>query len=545
MGTAALGLLLLAPAAPVPAAAPARIEPADRQRAIEFAHQVHRTAQNVLGLTLRPVEMKEMFAGAVRGLHDEAGIAVPDELLESIRRSKNTTELLNLLADARVRLGNLPRLSGPRSYFAAVSGFKHALDPYSGLAPSRSSRFVSVDMDFGIGIELDGASGQRWSEYRVERSVAAVPVPGLFAPLVKPEDVPAPATFPWRIERVIPGSPAQRAGVRPGDVITHLDGTEITAANANRLFGQFAFPPGRGLDPAGQPLPVKRTFQLRRKDAAAPIEMTLTTEDYTPETVFGVMKTETGKWNCLLDRKNKIGYIRLGPVEMGSDERVAEMLRDLKGQGCRGLILDLRWCPGGYVEPGTRIAGMLLDPNDVIAVIRARDLLGDQGITTQAQRADVRLGAGLFRDAPLVVLVGQETTGGGELIASALQGNGRCKVMGQRTAGRAAIQRSIDTGFSDLQFKVTTGTTLRPNGEPRQREADSKPTDDWGIRPDPGLEVPVTLDLSKKLRRWADEHALRPADSREALEFDDPAKDPYRAAALRYFREQLRKADEN
>lgn len=545
MGTAALGLLLLAPAAPVPPAPPAKVEPADRQRAIEFAHQVHQTAQKILEVYARPVEMKEMIAGAVRGLHDEAGIAVPDELLQSIRQTKNTTELLNLLIDARVRLGNTPRLSGPRSYFAAVNGFQHATDPYSGLAPSRRSRSVSIDMDFGIGIELDGASGQRWSLYRVERSAAAVPMPGLFPPLAKPEDVPAPATFPWRVARVIPGSPAQRAGVRVGDVITHLDGTEVTAANANRLFGQFAFPPGRGLGPAGQPLPVKRTFQLRRKGAAAPIEMTLKTEDYTPETVFGVMKTETGKWDCLLDRMNKIGYIRLGPVEFGADDRMAEMLRDLKGQRCRGLILDLRWCPGGYLEQGMRIAGMFLDPNDIIAVIRARDLLGDLGVTTQVHRADVRLGAGLFRDVPVLVLVGQETTGGGELIASALHDNSRCKVMGQRTAGRAAIQTSIDTGFSDLHFKVTTGTTLRTNGKPRQREPDSRPTDGWGIRPDPGLEVPVTLDLSKKLRRWADEHALRPADSREALEFDDPAKDPYRAAALKYFRERFRNADEN
>ena len=547
LGITGFGLLLLAPAAPVPAAPPpAKVAPADRQRATDFAHQVYQTAQNILEIYARPVEMNEMIAAAVRGLHDEAGIAVSDQVLESVREAESTAELLNLLADTRARLGNLPHLSGPRSYFAAVNGFKHATDPYCGLASPRVNRFVSIDLDFGLGIELEGASGQRWSIYRVERSVASVPVPGLFPPLPKPEDVSAPAAFPWRISRVIPGSPAQRAGVRIGDVITHLDGTEVTTATANRLFGQFAFPPSRGLDPrSGEPLPVKRALKIRREGTAAPIDVALATEAYTPETVFGVMRTDTGKWDCMLDRKHKIGYVRLGPVESAADDRMAEMLRDLKGQGCRSLILDLRWCPGGYVTPGTRIAGMFLNPNDVIAEVRARNNPLNPGATSQVYRADARLDAGLFRDAPVVVLVGHETTGGGELIAAALQDNGRCKVMGQRTAGRAAIQNAISTGFSDLQFKVTTGTTLRPNGKPRQREPDSKPTDEWGIRPDPGLEVPVTLDLSKKLHRWADEHALRPAASNKALEFDDPAKDPYRAAALRYLREQLGKKDEN
>jgi carboxyl-terminal processing protease len=219
---------------------------------------------------------------------------------------------------------------------------------------------------------------------------------------------------------------------------------------------------------------------------------------------------------------------------MEADERVAEMLLDLKRAGCKGLILDLRWCPGGYVTPGTRIAGMFLKPNEVIAEVRARNSPNNPGGGSQWYRAGPPPNGGLFLDTPAVVLVGQETTGGGELIAAALQDNGRCQVMGQRTAGRAAIQNAIQSGFSDLQFKVTTGTTLRPNGKPRQRDPDSKPTDDWGIRPDPGLEVPITLDLSKKLRRWADEHALRPAESNAALEFDDPLRDPYRAAALRY-----------
>jgi carboxyl-terminal processing protease len=142
---------------------------------------------------------------------------------------------------------------------------------------------------------------------------------------------------------------------------------------------------------------------------------------------------------------------------------------------------------------------------------------------------------------PLVVLVGQETMGGGELIASALRDNDRCVLMGQRTVGRASIQNIIDGGFGGLQFKVTTGTSFRPNGKPRQRMPDSGPNDEWGLKPDEGLEVPVTADKSAELRLWADLHALRPFDSNEALDFDDPTQDPHRVKALDYLRKKLGK----
>ena len=111
---------------------------------------------------------------------------------------------------------------------------------------------------------------------------------------------------------------------------------------------------------------------------------------------------------------------------------------------------------------------------------------------------------------PLVVLIGQETTGGGELIAAALRDNNRCVLMGQRSVGRAAIQNIVDGGFGGLQFKVTIGESLRPNGQPRQRKPDSGPLDEWGLKPDEGLEVPVTKDKSLQLRDWAELHSLRP-----------------------------------
>jgi carboxyl-terminal processing protease len=114
-------------------------------------------------------------------------------------------------------------------------------------------------------------------------------------------------------------------------------------------------------------------------------------------------------------------------------------------------------------------------------------------------------------------------------------------VLGQRTVGRAHISYINDYGLGGLRYKVTVGASVRPNGKSRQKLPGSQPTDDWGVRPDPGLEVPVTADLSAELGRWAELHSLRPAHSREALPFDDPVKDPHRLAALAYLRKKLGK----
>ncbi len=538
LGSAIIGSILLAPAAPVPVPPPALVSPADRTQANQFGSMIFNTAQTVRGTYYLEVGMKEMLAGAIRGLHDEAGLKIPEDVLQAIDRAGDNNEMLNLLIETRIRLGNLPALAGPRSLFAAVNGFKYATDPYCSLANQRINSIVSSDNDFYIGLELEGANGQRWSAYLMEFQIAAgaLPATGTFGPLPKLDAVPSPAGFPWRVRRVIPGSPAQRAGVRPGDTLTHFNGEEITAANANRLFAKFA-QTGTVFDPnTGQPLPLKRTLKFKRGNAP-PFEAVLETQHYVPESIFGVMRKGEGKWDCLLDRDFKIGYVRVGPVEEKSDVKLAEMLDELIRQGCRGLILDLRWCPGGYVTPGTLIAGQFLKANDIVAQVKSKPIPGSAPLP-EIMRATAP-SAGKFSDVPILVLVGFETLGGGELIAAALQDNRRCEVMGQRTAGRAALQNTIEAGFGHLQYKVTTGATLRPTGKPRGKLPGSKPTDDWGIKPDPGLEVPITADLSAKLKRWAEEHALRPAESLESLEFDDPAKDPYRTAALAHLRKKL------
>ena len=533
-----LGLILcsaiVAPAAPVPAGPPAPPGQLDQVQIDQFANFVERLAYSVKGNYVRSsLTEKELLEGAIRGLYEEVGLPVPEKVKTAIGNTNSQQNRIDVLRDVRSSLGNHPRLAGSQSLFAAVNGFRHATDPLCGLASSRVNAYASIDQDFGIGIELEGVAGTRWAIYQVEyrMAIGLLKPEGYFGRPHRPDSVPSPAVFPWRVKRVIPGSPAQKAGVKPDDLITHFNGAAITAENVDKLFAEFAHPRA-SFDPQGQQVPPERSLTFRRGDEK-PFTAALKAGVFTPESAFGVWRTDD-KWDCLLDRKAKIGYIRLGAIETGLDRKVAEMMADLTKQGCRALILDLRWCPGGYVEPGTQIAGMFLPDGSVISKMVFANPASGRGGDVLAPP-----GGGQYAKLPLVLLVGHETIGGGELIASALRDNNRCVVIGQRTMGRATILNSIEAGFAGLQYRITIGTSLRPNGKNRQRTADSQPTDDWGVRPDEGLEVPITADKSADLRRQADLHGLRPAGSREALPFDDPAGDPHRLEALRYLRARL------
>src|SRR5262249_15180218 len=151
----------------------------------------------------------------------------------------------------------------------------------------------------------------------------------------------------------------------------------------------------------------------------------------------------------------------------------------LQADGLRGLILDLRWCPGGALDESVSVADLLLG-DCTIATTQWRNARLQEFISQKA---------GSFLDFPVVVLVNGETSGGAELIAAALQDNKRAVVAGQRTVGKGSIQMLLDLPLEkNWDVKLTTGTFLRPSGKNINRFADSKPGDDWGVRPEANLE---------------------------------------------------------
>jgi carboxyl-terminal processing protease len=219
-------------------------------------------------------------------------------------------------------------------------------------------------------------------------------------------------------------------------------------------------------------------------------------------------------------------YTRFGASNLGTAQELLHVLQELRRAGMRGLILDLRWSPGGLRDEAVAVASIFLN-GGVIAASKDRHGALDRHTSIQA------LG---FVTCPMAVLINGETSGGAELIAAALQDHKRAVIAGQRSLGKGTIQGILSLQLPSLpgaSFRLTTATLLRPNGKNLNRFPESKPTDDWGVEPDPQAELRLSPDLTRQLREWWQLQILRPGTNNEVLPLDLPENDPQGQAALK------------
>ena len=539
-GALAIPVVLLASAllaAPVPAPGPTD-EPAGprplREEARVFAVQLLRTVDQIAASYVRPVSREELLRTALAGLYEAARLPAPPSLADDLREAlagkarKASPEaspppedasipeadraVVDLIQHVRENIGDPPPLRDCQPLVVCCRAVAHGLDPYSAVVGAKELRRTLALDEYveGFGLELRGA--------------------GACGPVV--------------VDSMQAGGPAQRAGVRPGDEITALDGKPVRDFSHPELLQLLHQPP----DPADAeaqaaeapppppppgastpatptaPAPVKLT--LRRPDAPSTREIVLEWRRFRPESVLGVARQGDGAWTYWVDAKAGIAHVRLAALHKGAAEELRRVVSTLRDGGLRGLLLDLRWCPGGFLDEAVASAQVFLDEG-VTATIHAR------GREDQVFRGD---GQGALTDFPMVVLVNGETSGGAELIAAALQDRGRAVVAGQRTLGKASVQTQLALGVPGAALKLTSGTFVRPSGKNLQRNPDSRREDDWGVRPDDGLEFRISPDLARTLKRDWQRQTLRPGPSAERLPMDDPDADPQRQAALEALR---------
>ncbi|HEY1376437.1 MAG TPA: S41 family peptidase [Gemmataceae bacterium] len=518
-------------AATVPSPGPAGVrsspDHALRSEAESYARNIAAVVMVVEESYVRPVSRADLYEAALTGLYEAVRQPVPAGLRAEIQQGVEG-DLHGMLARVRESLGHHEALRGQKAILVSLQTLPRALDPYCGLAGRREfQRLDSFDNVANTGLEFVGVPltpvGPAALVPRGVRIVPSDPSPA--------DAQPAPAG-PLRVQNVQPGSPAQRAGIRPGDLITRLNGLPPESPSFAALFQRL-----RPLQP-GVPIeqpdaPVRLT--VLRPGRAEPLELAVAPTSYHPESVFGARRRADGDWDYMLDHAGKIGYVRVGGIRRQTDQELLAALRSLRASSVRGLVLDLRWCPGGYLDEAKAIARLFLPqqlPADLPLAWQQKRVGGREAMSAELLDAP-------YRDFPVVVLINGETSGGGELIAAALQDHKRAAVAGQRTVGKGSIQNTPPK--LDIPFKVTVNMFLRPDGRNLQRFPDSKPTDDWGVRPDPGRELPLTADAGERLKEWSALATLRPAGSTEALPLDDPENDPQRLAAVQMLREMIKK----
>jgi carboxyl-terminal processing protease len=250
------------------------------------------------------------------------------------------------------------------------------------------------------------------------------------------------------ITEPITGSPAEAAGLKTGDQIIAIDGVDMTGTLAELARQKV-------LGPAGTQV----ILTIRREGVEEPFDVPITRAQII------IPSTESE----MLD--NNIAYVRLNSFSNTSGDDVRAALQELLAQNPKGLILDLRFNGGGYLDQAISVGSEFL-PDGVVAY----EEYGDG--TRQTFTAS---GDGLATQIPMVVLVNEWSASASEVVAGALQDRGRAQLVGTTTYGKGTAQNWIALPDNEGAIRVTIARWLTPN----QRNVTGV-----GLTPDVSVEIP-------------------------------------------------------
>jgi carboxyl-terminal processing protease len=216
----------------------------------------------------------------------------------------------------------------------------------------------------------------------------------------------------------VAGSPADRAGVQPGDAIVEIDGNSTQ---------------GLTLDEAAEKMRGKAgsrvVLTIGRADVPSQaIEIVRDRIALNP--VVAELRTSTDATGA---QTKKVGYLRLSQFNANATAEVAHSIAQLEQQGAEAYILDLRNNPGGLLQAGIEVARLLINQGTIVYTVNRQGVMGSFEATGTA-----------LTQAPLVVLTNQGTASASEILAGALKDNGRAKIVGDRTFGKGLIQSLFD-----------------------------------------------------------------------------------------------------
>jgi carboxyl-terminal processing protease len=283
------------------------------------------------------------------------------------------------------------------------------------------------------------------------------------------------------------GTPAYGAGILPGDVIMEIDGQSTEGMIPDKAVEILSGRPGT---------PV--TLAVLHEGDEKIEKLTMNRAFIDVPSVLGDSRKADDTWDFMLDKDKKIGYVRITSFIQNTTEELKKVLGDLKAEGMRGLILDLRDNPGGLLSAAVEISDLFV-PDGMIVSTKGRNTVSKP---YEAQRD------GNFEDFPIVVLVNENSASAAEIVSACLQDHKRAKVVGHRSYGKGSVQNIIELEDGNSVLKLTVATYQRPSGKNIHKFKNAKDSDEWGVSPDKGLEV----NLSRRdYVDWA--HGRRERDS--------------------------------
>jgi len=285
----------------------------------------------------------------------------------------------------------------------------------------------------------------------------------------------------------IDDTPAEKAGVLPGDLIVHIDGKAVKGMSLSEAVKIMRGKPGSSI-----------VLSIIRDNETNPINITI---------IRDIIKVKSVKSRLL---ETDYGYVRIASFQSRTAEQLKKAIKKLLKENKRplkGLVLDLRNNPGGVLNSSVDVADIFLDKG---LLVYTEGRVKDSQLKFSATKGD------LLNGAPIVVLVNGGSASASEIVAGALQDQKRAIIMGTQTFGKGSVQTILPL-TNETAIKITTARYYTPSGRSIQAE---------GIEPDVPL-ANVKLEDKKN-----NSHTVKEADLKghllqtEDADQDDNRKDP-------------------
>ena len=363
---------------------------------------------------------------------------------------EETYRLMQLFGNVfeRVRNDYVERPSDKALVEAAINGMLSSLDPHSS--------YMSPEALKEMQVETKGEFGGLGIEVTMEGGVVKVVSP-------------------------IDETPAARAGLQTGDLITHIDGEQVLGLTLSEAVDKMRGPVGSDI--------VITVF----REGKDPFDVTLTRAIITIRSVRSRLEGD-------------IGYVRVTRFNEQTFQGLEKAVRDFKkelgkeNKVLRGLVLDLRNNPGGLLDQAIKVSDAFLNHGEVVSIRSEQH-------PEEAQRFNARPGD-IIDGLPMVVLINGGSASASEIVSGALQDHGRAIIMGTQSFGKGSVQTIIPlNGGNDGAMRMTTSRYYTPSGRSIQAV---------GVSPD--IDVPQS-----KLEVVEPAQMRRERDLRGALDKDNGA----------------------
>jgi len=372
------------------------------------------------------------LTAALGGIHGTGAPTVEArEIDDDIDQSLRTfTSLLSM-----IEANHATEVDSDTAVYGAIDGMLRTLDPHSSFIRPEDAAQRRQDLQgryYGLGIRVSARYGK--------------------VVIVEPP---------------FPGAPAEKVGLRVGDMFTHVNGEAIEGWNLNDVVNKLKGPKGTPVD-----------VTIMRPGVDGPMEFTIIRDEITSFSITNKFEIREG-----------IGYIRLANFAETTGQELRDALRDLNAPNLDGLIFDLRGNPGGALPAAIEVAEAFLERGQLVVETRGRTRNSNRDFESQRENVDNHF--------PLVVIINDSSASASEIVAGAIQDHDRGLIVGQTSFGKGLVQSLLGLSKQAI-LTLTTQKWYTPSGRLIQRDYSAiSQFDYYNNRNEPDPNAPHSPDEIK------------------------------------------------